>query len=69
MFGDGVFAKLVRHVRRSVDFEPDSFATRRYAYEKLSDRMVEQLKALERLDVNRRVYVSGGAGSGRVGSP
>ena len=65
MFGDGVFAKLVRHVRRSVDFEPDSFATRRYAYEKLSDRMVEQLKALERLDVNRRVYVSGGAGSGK----
>ena len=65
MFDEGVFAELVKHVRRTVEFEPDSFATRRYAFEKLTDRTVEQLRTLERLDINRRVYVSGGAGSGK----
>lgn len=65
MFTDDVFEDLVAAIRPNVIFESDSLSARRRALEKLNDRTVEQLRALERLDVNRRVYVSGGAGSGK----
>ena len=52
-------------LRPTVHFNQTQSA-RRIAIEKLNDRTIEQLRALERLDRNRKVFVSGGAGSGKV---
>jgi len=65
MYTEETFAQFVEVLRPTVQFDPDTNTARRIALEKLNDRTNEQLRALERLDQNRKVFVSGGAGSGK----
>ena len=65
MYTEDTFAQFIDALRPTVHFNPDTISARRIAIEKLNDRTIEQLRALERLDRNRKVFVSGGAGSGK----
>ena len=65
MYTEDTFAQFLEALRPNVQFNPDTNTARRIALDKLNDRTIEQLRALERLDQNRKVFVSGGAGSGK----
>jgi hypothetical protein len=65
MFGADVFAEIVRTIRPSVEFEADPGAQVRWGEERIESYSGAQIRALERLDLNRRVYVTGGAGTGK----
>lgn len=65
MFADGVFKQLIEIIRPNVQFEDDPAAYAVWA-QKLIERINgNHVRALERLDVNRKVYVTGGAGTGK----
>lgn len=65
MFADGVFKQLVEIMRPNVQFHDDPNAYAVWA-QKLIERINgNHVRALERLDANRKVYVSGGAGTGK----
>lgn len=65
LFPEGVFGQLIRTIRPDVEFDDDLEAQARWARTHI-DRVTRQnTLALERLDANRKVYVSGGAGTGK----
>ncbi len=57
---------MVRQLRPDVTFHYDPEAAARRARARLEQLCADQVRALERLDVNRRVIVTGGAGSGKT---
>jgi hypothetical protein len=65
MFGTDVFTQIVRTIRPSVEFEADPGAQVRWGEGRIESYSGAQIRVLERLDLNRRVYVTGGAGTGK----
>lgn len=65
MFDEGVFGQLVRVIRPNVEFDADPGAYARWSSGRIEERSAAQIRALERLDANRRVFVTGGAGTGK----
>lgn len=65
MFADGVFADIVRTIRPDVEFEADPGAYARWGAARIESQSGAQIRSLERLDANRRVFVTGGAGTGK----
>ena len=65
MFGEDLFGQVVRAIRPTVQFEADPAAYVRWGEGRLEAYSGAQIRALERLDLNRRVYVTGGAGTGK----
>jgi len=65
MFPDGVFKELIDIIRPDVAFDDDPAAYARWAQRLIERNNGNHVKVLERLDVNRRVYVTGGAGTGK----
>jgi hypothetical protein len=65
MFADGVFTQVIRTIRPTVEFDADPAAYVRWGEARLESYSGSQIRTLERLDSNRRVYVTGGAGSGK----
>jgi hypothetical protein len=65
MFADGIFGQIVRTIRPTVEFDADPAAYVRWGEGRLESYSGAQIRALERLDANRRVYVTGGAGTGK----
>lgn len=65
MFPDGVFKQLVDIIRPDVQFDDDPAAYAAWAQKQIERRSRDHVRAIERLDLNKRVYVHGGAGSGK----
>jgi hypothetical protein len=65
MFGDGGFADVIRAIRPTVEFESDPAGYTRWGADRLEAYSGAQIRSLERLDMNRRVFVTGGAGTGK----
>jgi Nuclease-related domain/AAA domain len=61
---DGIRA-LVQSLRPDADMEWDHDAITRRARRRMDELCTQRVKALEGLDANRRVFVRGGAGSGK----
>jgi len=59
------FDRVVRALRPDVEFENDPVAYAAWARQILERIGANHVKVLERLDANRRVYVTGGAGTGK----
>lgn len=64
--GEGVVEQIVATLRPDCEFSWDPNARAASARERLDLRGAEQVKALETLDANRRVVVSGAAGTGKT---
>jgi len=65
MFADGIFGQIVRTIRPTVEFDADPAAYVRWGEGRIESYSGAQIRTLERLDANRRVYVTGGAGTGK----
>jgi thymidine kinase len=57
---------VIRFLAPNADFEHDPDASAKRARRKLESLCAAQVRALERLDANRRVVVTGGAGTGKT---
>lgn len=57
---------VVRFLAPNADFEQDPDAVAKRARRRLESLCAAQVRALERLDANRRVVVTGGAGTGKT---
>jgi thymidine kinase len=57
---------VIRTLAPNVDFDLDPAAAAKRARQKLEKLCAAQVRALERLDANRRVVVTGGAGTGKT---
>lgn len=64
--GDEGLEKLVAHLRPDADFVTDAEARARYARQRLDEICRQHVGALATLDLNRRVFVTGGAGTGKT---
>jgi hypothetical protein len=65
MIPDGLFDTVIQALRPDVEFSSDPAAYAAWA-QKLIERINgNHVRALERLDANRKVYVTGGAGTGK----
>jgi hypothetical protein len=64
--GDDGVAAVVADLRPDADFKWDPDARARHARQRLDEICAEQVRALETLDLNRRVCVTGGAGTGKT---
>src|SRR5690606_15482048 len=62
----GEVEEIVRRIRPDVDFEWDPSAQARATREGLDALCRSQVAALQTLDRNRRVYVTGKAGTGKT---
>lgn len=60
-----LFDVVIRAFRPDVAFDDDPAAYARWAQRLIERNNGNHVKVLERLDVNRRVYVTGGAGTGK----
>lgn len=56
-YGEGVFAEIVRAIRPDVDFDPDAFTN--WASRRIDKFRCAQVPAIERIDANRKVFVTG----------
>lgn len=65
MFETGLFGEVIKAIRPDVEFDPNPGAYVQWARERIEAYSGAQVRALERLDANRRVFVSGGAGTGK----
>jgi len=65
LFDKGIFSEIIECLRPDAEFIDDREARYRWALARLEDRSLDRVRALESLDTNRRVFVSGGAGSGK----
>jgi len=65
-FPEGAAERVVKALRPDADFDPDPQAAERRAHARLENLCANQVRALERLDANRRVVVTGGAGTGKT---
>lgn len=65
MFDRETFDAIVRAIRPDVEFESDPGAYGAWASGRLETWSANQTRSAERLDLNRRVYVTGGAGTGK----
>ena len=63
--GEEGLGAIVRHLRPDADFVADPEARIRAARRRLDEICREQVQALATLDLNRRVCVTGGAGTGK----
>ena len=63
--GEFGLAKLVELLRPSCDFRYDPESLARHARSRLDELCLRQTQALESLDLNRRVCVTGAAGTGK----
>ena len=57
---------IIQYLQPDVDFTWDSEARIRMHHQRMEALCASQVRALERLDANRRVFVTGGAGSGKT---
>ena len=64
--GDDGLPALVAHLRPDAEFPSDPEARVRDARRRLDEICREQVRALSTLDMNRRVCVTGGAGTGKT---
>ena len=67
--GQAGVAALARVLRPDCELDWDDGARARRARQRMDDLCEQRVRALEPLDVNRRVLVTGGAGSGKSASP
>jgi len=65
MFDEPTFESIVEAIRPNVAFDADPAAYTRWGTERLEAYSGAQIRSLERLDANRRVFVTGGAGTGK----
>ncbi|MFZ9629654.1 MAG: UvrD-helicase domain-containing protein [Ilumatobacteraceae bacterium] len=63
---DEAFAAIVAALRPNAEFSWDHEARARFARARLEKICAQHVRALERLDVNRRVVVTGSAGTGKT---
>lgn len=66
LFPEGAAERIVKALRPDATFDADPEAAERRAHARLEVICANQVRALERLDVNRRVVVTGGAGTGKT---
>jgi hypothetical protein len=60
------FEKIIRSLRPNAEFSFDPISRSRAMHRRLEAISGSQTRALERLDQNRRVFVTGGAGTGKT---
>lgn len=65
MYDDDVFSKIITAIRPNVEFDAAPGAYTGWARERIENYTAAQTRVVERLDGNRRVFVSGGAGTGK----
>jgi hypothetical protein len=65
-FSDQATELIIRTLRPDADFDMDPAARQRRARSRLETICANQVRALERLDMNRRVVVTGGSGTGKT---
>lgn len=66
LFPEGAAERVVKALRPDAVFDTDPTAAERRAHRRLENICANQVRALERLDANRRVCVTGGAGTGKT---
>jgi len=66
VFPEGAAEQVLKALRPDAVFDPDPEAAERRAHQRLENICANQVRALERLDANRRVCVTGGAGTGKT---
>ena len=64
-YDSGLFPEVIRTIRPDVEFDADPDSYSRWAQAHMDRVTGNRVRALEPLDANRRVYVSGGAGTGK----
>lgn len=65
MFPEGAFKQLIDIIRPHVEFDDDPGAYAAWAQKHIERINGNHVRAVERLDANRKVYVTGGAGTGK----